>query len=50
MVHTRKDPGRECTEVPDKTSARERLGMSTISSIGLSPGNAWREMMVYDSS
>ena len=38
------------TEAPDRTSARMRLGMITISSIGLSPGNVWRDRMVYDSS
>ena len=38
------------TEAPDSTRARKRLGMMTISSIGLSPGNVWRDRMVYDSS
>ena len=35
---------------PDSTSARKRLGMMTISSIGLSPGSVWRDRMVYDSN
>jgi len=34
----------------DSTNALKRLGMRTISSIGLSPGNVWRDRMVYDSS
>lgn len=35
---------------PDRTRAREILGRSTISSIGLSLGRLWRDNIVYDSS
>lgn len=52
-VRNTKDQRRErkrCTEVPDRTNARERLGMRTISSIGFSPGTVWRDKTVYDSS
>lgn len=39
-----------CTEVPDRMSARDKLGMSTISSTGFSLGKVCRDRILYDSS